>query len=44
MGGKNLRILPINIPMKIEANAATSWAPKIAEMPYCMPIVVRIGI
>ena len=44
MGGKNLRILPMNMPMKIETNAATSWAPKIAAIPYCMPIVVRMGM
>ena len=44
MGGKNRRIFSMNMPMKIEAKPATSCEPKIAEMPYCVPIMVRMGM
>ena len=44
IGGKKRRMRPINIPMKMETKAATSWEPKMAEMPYCEPMMVKIGI
>ena len=44
IGGKNRRIFPMNMPMKMEIKPATSCEPKIAEMPYCVPIMVRMGI
>ena len=44
MGGKNRRIFPMNIPMKMEAKPAINWEPKIAAMPYCCPMTVRMGI
>ena len=44
MGGKKRRIFPMNMPIKIETKPATSWEPKMAEMPYCVPIMVRMGM
>ena len=44
MGGKNRRSRPMNIPMKMDTKPATSCEPKMAAMPYCSPMMVRIGI
>ena len=44
MGGKKRRILPMNMPMKMDTKPATSWLPKMAAMPYCWPMMVRMGM
>ena len=44
MGGKNFLIFSMNMPRKIEAKPATSCEPKIAAMPYWVPIMVRMGM